>query len=196
MCHWSARITTTTISAEGRRARRITAAERAALTQAIARLKVATLPKFKGTCPIAYDGQELHYRFRGKPEVRTCKQDLRRVRAVQLVDRLIASLARSLSRRITAKRLEGLLRRSPSNRRPPRATSCASRRLHRPVALAVTLNREGSDADDAGDRSPRPSPRGGPSWCRPTSPELREAGSRRSESASRRGCRANAGQRP
>ena len=92
MCHWSARITTTTISAEGRRARRITAAERAALTQAIVRLKVATLPKFKGTCPIAYDGQELHYRFRGKPEVRTCKQDLRRVRAVQLVDRLIASL--------------------------------------------------------------------------------------------------------
>ena len=69
-----------------------TAAERAALTQAIVRLKVATLPKFKGTCPIAYDGQELHYRFRGKPEVRTCKQDLRRVRAVQLVDRLIVSL--------------------------------------------------------------------------------------------------------
>ena len=92
MCHWSARITTTTISAEGRRARRITAAERAALTQAIVRLKVATLPKFKGTCPIAYDGQELHYRFRGKPELRSCTYDLRRVRAVQLVDRLIASL--------------------------------------------------------------------------------------------------------
>src|SRR6478609_3488314 len=92
LCHWSARITTTTISAENRRARRITAAERAALTQAIARLKVATLPKFKGTCPIAYDGQELHYRFRGKPEIRTCKYDLKRVRAVQLVDRLIASL--------------------------------------------------------------------------------------------------------
>ena len=92
MCHWSAKITTRTISAEGRRSRRITAAERAALTQAIARLRVATLPKFKGTCPIAYDGQELHYRFRGKPELRTCKQDLRRVRAVQLVDRLIASL--------------------------------------------------------------------------------------------------------
>ena len=92
MCHWGAKITTRTISAEGRRSRRITAAERAALTQAIARLRVATLPKFKGTCPIAYDGQELHYRFRGKPEIRTCKQDLRRVRAVQLVDRLIASL--------------------------------------------------------------------------------------------------------
>ena len=63
-----------------------------ALTQAIAQLKLATLPKFKGTCPIAYDGQELHYRFRGKPEVRSCRYDLRRVRAVQLVDRLIASL--------------------------------------------------------------------------------------------------------
>jgi hypothetical protein len=92
MCHWGARITTTTISADGRRARRMTVAERRALTQAIARLEVSSLPKFKGTCPIAYDGQELHYRFRGKLEVRTCKQDLRRVKAVQLVDRLIASL--------------------------------------------------------------------------------------------------------
>ena len=92
MCHWSARITTTTISAEGRRSRRITAAERSALTQAIARLRVASLPRFKGTCPIAYDGQELHYRFRDKPEVRSCRYDLRRVRAVQLTDRLIASL--------------------------------------------------------------------------------------------------------
>ena len=92
MCHWSARITTTTISAEGRRSRRITAAERSALTQAIARLRVASLPKFKGTCPIAYDGQEFHYRFQDKPEVRSCRYDLRRVRAVQLTDRLIASL--------------------------------------------------------------------------------------------------------
>jgi hypothetical protein len=92
MCHWSARITTTTISAEGRRSRRITMAERRALTQAITRLEVATLPKFTGTCPIAYDGQERHYRFRGNPEVRTCKQDLRGVKAVQLADRLIASL--------------------------------------------------------------------------------------------------------
>ena len=72
MCHWGARITTTTISAEGRRPRRITAAERRALMQAIARLRAASLPKFNGTCPIAYDGQELHYRFRDKPEVRSC----------------------------------------------------------------------------------------------------------------------------
>ena len=91
MCHWGERITTATISAEGRRSRSITAAERSALTQAIARLKVATLPRFKGTCPIAYDGQEFHYRFRDKPEVRSCRYDLRRVRAVQLTDRLIAS---------------------------------------------------------------------------------------------------------
>jgi hypothetical protein len=92
MCHWGAKITTRTISAEERRSRRITAAERAALTQAIAQLRVAALQKFEGTCPIAYDGQELHYRFRGKPEIRTCKYDLKRVRAVQLVDRLLASL--------------------------------------------------------------------------------------------------------
>jgi hypothetical protein len=92
MCHWSARITTTTISAEGRRSRRITVAERRALTGAIALLHPATLPKFTGTCPIAYDGQERHYSFRGKREIRSCRYDLRRVRAVQLADRLIASL--------------------------------------------------------------------------------------------------------
>ena len=92
MCHWSARITTTTISAEGRRSRRITSAERRALLLAIAQLHPATLPKFTGTCPIAYDGQERHYSFRGKRELRSCTYDLRRVRAVLLTDRLIASL--------------------------------------------------------------------------------------------------------
>ena len=92
MCHWSARITTTTISAEGRRSRRITVAERRALLLAMAQLHPATLPKFTGTCPIAYDGQERHYSFRGKREIRSCRYDLRRVRAVQLTDRLIASL--------------------------------------------------------------------------------------------------------
>jgi hypothetical protein len=92
MCHWGARITTSTISAEGHRSRRITPAERRALTTAIAQLRPASLPPFAGTCPIAYDGQELHYRFRGKRELRSCTYDLRRVRAVQLVDRLLASL--------------------------------------------------------------------------------------------------------
>jgi hypothetical protein len=93
MCHWAPRSPRRRSAAEGRRSRRITAAERSALTQAIARLRVATLPRFKGTCPIAYDGQELHYRFRDKPEVRSCKYRIvRRVRAVQLTDRLIASL--------------------------------------------------------------------------------------------------------
>lgn len=92
MCHWGARITTATIGADGRRSRRLTALERRALIAAIARLKPAALPPFAGTCPIAYDGQELHYRFRGKRKLRTCKNDLRRVKAVQIVDRLVASL--------------------------------------------------------------------------------------------------------
>ena len=92
MCHWGARITTTTISAEDRRSRRLTVPERRALLLAIAQLHPASLPKFTGTCPIAYDGLERHYRFRGKRELRSCTYDLRRVRAVLLVDRLIASL--------------------------------------------------------------------------------------------------------
>ena len=92
MCHWGGRITTTTISADGHSPRRLTVAERRALTRAIALLQPATLPPFKGTCPIAYDGQERHYRFRGKRELRSCTYDLRNVRAVQLADRLLASL--------------------------------------------------------------------------------------------------------
>lgn len=91
-CHWGARITTRTISADGRRSRSLTALERRALTAAIVQLKPASLPPFVGTCPIAYDGQERAYRFRNKRELRSCTYDLRRVRAVQLVDRLLASL--------------------------------------------------------------------------------------------------------
>ena len=92
VCHWGGRITTTTISADGRRPRRITAAERGALTRAIGELRPASLPPFKGACPIAYDGQERSYQFRGKRELRSCTYDLRHVRAVQLVDRMLASL--------------------------------------------------------------------------------------------------------
>jgi hypothetical protein len=92
ICHWGGRVTTTTISADGRRSRRITPAERVALTRAIMQLKPASLPPFASTCPIAYDGQELTYRFRGKRELRSCTYDLRRVKAVQVVDRLLASL--------------------------------------------------------------------------------------------------------
>lgn len=95
MCHWGARITTSTISADGRRSRPLTVMERRALTTAIAQLRPALVPPFAGTCPIAYDGQELHYRFRGTRELRSCTYDLRRVRAVQLVDRLLASLPSS-----------------------------------------------------------------------------------------------------
>jgi hypothetical protein len=92
VCNWGGRITTTTISADGHRSRRITVSERRALTRAITQLDPASLPPFKGTCPIAYDGQERSYRFHGKPELRSCTYDLRRVRAVQLVDRMLASL--------------------------------------------------------------------------------------------------------
>jgi hypothetical protein len=92
VCRWSARITTTTISAEGRQSRRLTLVERRSLTAAIAQLRPASLQPFAGTCPIAYDGQELTYRFRGKSALRSCTYDLRRVRAVVLVNRLLASL--------------------------------------------------------------------------------------------------------
>ncbi len=92
VCRWGARITTTTISAEGHRSRRLTLSERRALSRAIAQLESASLPPFTGTCPTAYDGQELTYRFRGKRALRSCIHDLRHVRAVQLVDQLLASL--------------------------------------------------------------------------------------------------------
>jgi hypothetical protein len=92
MCHWGGRITTTTITATDRRSRRLTRTERRALVLAIAQLRPASLPPFAGTCPIAYDGQERIYRFRGKPVLRSCTYDLRNVRAVQLADRLLASL--------------------------------------------------------------------------------------------------------
>jgi hypothetical protein len=92
VCRWTARITTTTVVAEGRQSRRLTLPERRALTGAIAEIHPSSLPKFTGTCPIAYDGQELTYRFRGKRALRSCTYDLRGVRAVLLVDRLLASL--------------------------------------------------------------------------------------------------------
>ena len=92
MCHWGGRITTTTISATDRRSRRLTIAERRALARAIARIRPASLPPFAGTCPIAYDGEERIYRFRGKRLLRSCTYDLRNVRAVRLADRLLASL--------------------------------------------------------------------------------------------------------
>ena len=92
MCHWDGLITTATISGDGRRPRRITASERRALVAAIAALRPAKLPPFAGTCPIAYDGQERLYRFRGQPVLKSCTNDLSRVRAVLLADRLLASL--------------------------------------------------------------------------------------------------------
>jgi len=92
MCHWGGRITATTISADGRRSRRLTVIERRALTRAISQLRPASLPPFSGTCPVAYDGQERIYRFRDKRVLRSCTYDLTHVRAVQIVDRLLTSL--------------------------------------------------------------------------------------------------------
>ena len=41
---------------------------------------------------MAYDGQESVYRFRGfAPSIPSCKYDVRRIRAVRLTERLLAS---------------------------------------------------------------------------------------------------------
>jgi len=94
-CRSTLRIGDTTISGEGYRPRRLTAAERAALLAAIAKLNLRYLKAhpFKGTCPIAYDGSEAIYRFRGfgRP-VASCTYDLRGVEAVRLVERLLGTL--------------------------------------------------------------------------------------------------------
>ena len=42
-----------------------------ALAAAIAQLRPSAVLPFTGTCPIAYDGQELTYRFRGKRALRS-----------------------------------------------------------------------------------------------------------------------------
>ena len=91
-CQWSGKITTTKISGKDRKPRRLTIAERKALVAATTAINPAKLPKFKGTCPIAYDGQERIYRFRGKPALRSCTYDLSRVKAVLLTERLFARL--------------------------------------------------------------------------------------------------------
>ena len=92
VCHWGARISTTTISADGRRSRRLTVVGASSSGAGYRAAQAGLAAAVHGTCPIAYDGQERHYRFRDKRELRSCTNDLRRVRAVQLVDRLVASL--------------------------------------------------------------------------------------------------------
>ena len=94
-CRFVFRIGDTTITARGYRPRRLTTGERRALRQAIAALDLAAIRKhpFRGTCPIAYDGQETIYRFRGfSSPLASCKFDLQRVAAVRLAERLIATL--------------------------------------------------------------------------------------------------------
>jgi hypothetical protein len=85
------------ISGQGYVARPLTRSSRAALLRAIAKLDTAYLRAlpFRGTCPTAYDGTESTYRFRGfaRP-LPSCKYDLRRVEAVRLTERLLATLKR------------------------------------------------------------------------------------------------------
>jgi hypothetical protein len=94
-CRSVARIGDRTISWDGYVPRRLAPGERAALLRAIATLDLRALRAhpFRGTCPIAYDGFESVYRFRGfaRP-LPACTYDLRKVEAVRLVERLLASL--------------------------------------------------------------------------------------------------------
>jgi hypothetical protein len=94
-CESTFRIGDRIVSGEGYVSRPLKAAERAALLRAIGKLDVAYLREhpFKGTCPVAYDGQESIYRFRGfVPALPGCKYDLRGVEAVRLADRLLGTL--------------------------------------------------------------------------------------------------------
>jgi hypothetical protein len=94
-CRSVLRIDDSTVSGEGYRPRRLRPAERAALLRSIARLDPGYLRAhpFRGTCPIAYDGTESVYRFRGfARRLASCTYDLRRVEAVRLAERLLATL--------------------------------------------------------------------------------------------------------
>ena len=75
-------------------AKSLTGSERQRLRRAVAALdwKQIRAHPFKGTCPLALDGQETIYRFRGFPhELASCRYDLRTVRAVRLTERLLRS---------------------------------------------------------------------------------------------------------
>jgi hypothetical protein len=96
-CRFVFRIGDAMITAPGYVSRRLAPAERRALLRAIAALDLAAIRKhpFHGTCPIAYDGQESVYRFRGfSTPLASCTFDLERVPAVRLAERLIATLRR------------------------------------------------------------------------------------------------------
>ena len=94
-CRSVLRITNTTISGDGFMPRRLKPAERSVLRRAIRDLDAAyfrTHP-FTGMCPISYDGQESIYSFRGfRLRLPSCTFDLRRVAAVEVTERLLATL--------------------------------------------------------------------------------------------------------
>ena len=84
-----------TISGDGYVPRRLKTTERAALLRAIGAIdaKYLRAHPFKGTCPVAYDGQESTYRFRGfARSLPSCTYDLRGVEAVRLAERLFGTL--------------------------------------------------------------------------------------------------------
>jgi hypothetical protein len=94
-CRSILRIDDATISADGHVPRRLKPTERAALLRAIAAIdaKYLRAHPFKGTCPVAYDGQESIYRFRGFARtLPSCTYDLSGVAAVRLAERLFATL--------------------------------------------------------------------------------------------------------
>jgi hypothetical protein len=94
-CRSTLRIGDKTISGDNYVSRRLKPSERLALLRAIRQLDPAYLAShpFKGTCPTAYDGSEAIYRFRGfSRPLASCAYDLRGVKAVQLVERLIGTL--------------------------------------------------------------------------------------------------------
>ena len=94
-CRTVFRITDRTISAPGYVPRRLAPADRLSLLRAVRLLNLPYLQAhpFTGTCPIAYDGSESIYRFRGfaRP-LPSCTYDLRGVRAVRITERLLATL--------------------------------------------------------------------------------------------------------
>jgi hypothetical protein len=94
-CRSTFRITDATISGDGFKPRRLRVGERAALLGAITKLDrgyLRTHP-FTGTCPIAYDGTESIYRFRGfKLALASCRYDLGGVEAVRRTERLLKTL--------------------------------------------------------------------------------------------------------